>query len=58
MINWFLSVLVSKEVLSLEDAEVLAKKLATTTYPQDFTECHKIVTKILEDIESSKDLQL
>ena len=49
--NWTLSILVHKGILTLEEAEHLAKRLVTTTHPQNFTDAHKVMDKILGELE-------
>jgi hypothetical protein len=51
MINWFLSIMVHKKLLTLAEAEYFAKELVFKTHPQNFTEAHKIVEKLLNDFE-------
>lgn len=50
MLNWTLSVLVVKDLLSYEEAERLSKELALKTYPTGFNDAHAIVKGILEDV--------
>ena len=50
--NWILSLLVHKGVITLDEAEHLAAKLAQTILTQDFQSAHATITKILEDLEA------
>ena len=54
MLNWILSILVHEKILTEEKATELATKLTLTTHPANFRDAHKIVEKILQDIENKK----
>lgn len=54
MHNWFLSILVCKEVLTEEEAECLSKELATSIYSTRFSDAHSTVKKILKEYEKNR----
>lgn len=47
MLNWFLSILVHKEVITVEEARHLAQELSKTIHEHNFTDAHKTVGDIL-----------
>lgn len=51
MINWILSIMVHRKLLTLEEATYLAKELTFKTHPQNFVDAHKIVDKLLKDMD-------
>ena len=49
MINWILSILVLKQIITEDEAKTLSRELPLRTHPTNFAEAHKIVQKILKD---------
>jgi len=49
--NFTLSVLVHKGVLTLEEAEHLAKELGSRIHSQTFSDAHRICEEIFEKLE-------
>lgn len=54
MLNWVLSILVHKSILTIDEAEFLAKDLANKIHDQRFTDAHEVITKLLKDFEKNK----
>lgn len=54
MLNWSLSVLVHKGILTFEEAEHLAKELVLKTHPTRFADAHVIVEKVLGEYKKTK----
>lgn len=57
-INWILSLLVHKKLITEDEAEHLSKKLAFTVYPQNFKDAHKIIKSLLDEVESKQKKRL
>jgi hypothetical protein len=51
-LNWMLSILVHKSLLTIDEAKHLSERLVTTTHPQNFTDAHRVMDKILSELES------
>lgn len=49
--NWFLAVLVEKDILDENVATELAQKLEITTYSHDFEDALNDIHKLMVDIE-------
>jgi len=49
MLNWLLSILVLKDIITEEEAVYLSEELATKMQPSRFREAHKIIEDILEE---------
>lgn len=47
MINWFISILLHKGVITKDEAKKLADELPKAMHPVDFNAAHKIVENIL-----------
>jgi hypothetical protein len=54
MLNWILSILVHKELLSEGEAEHLSKELTTHTHPHIFKDAHELVGKLMDEYEKKK----
>jgi hypothetical protein len=54
MINWMISIMVHKKLLTLEEGEHLAARLVSTTHPSLFKEAHKIVEDVMNELEKKK----
>lgn len=54
MLNWVLSILVTKEVLTEAEAEFLSKKLVDNIHPHQFQDAHNLVKEFLAEYEKSK----
>lgn len=54
MLNWVLSIMVIKGLLTKEEAEYLAKELVDKIHPHDFLTAHTIVEKVLKDYRRYK----
>lgn len=54
MLNWVLSILVLKEVITVEEAEHLSKELAQTIYETRFRDAHATLERILRDYEKNQ----
>lgn len=54
MLNWILSILVQKKIISEEEATHLGKELPLNIHPQTFTDAHEVVTKLLDDFKKNK----
>ena len=50
MINTFISILVEKKVLTVEEGEAIAKKIANATLPSDFKTAHAQVKRFLTEL--------
>lgn len=51
MLNFFLSILVHKKILTVDEAAHFSKELATRTHPQGFHDAHRIVEALWEDLK-------
>lgn len=54
MLNWVLSIMVLKEIITKEEAEHLAKELAQSIYETRFNDAHATVERILRDYERKR----
>ena len=54
MLNWVLSIMVIKDILTEEEAQHLSKELGQAIHASRFDDAHKLVTKLLEDYEKNK----
>lgn len=54
MLNWLLSLMVHKDLLTEEEAQFLSKKLAQSMQPQEFDHAHKIVSDLLKELKDTK----
>ena len=54
MLNWILSILVNKKVITLEEAQELSKELPLRTHPAGFTDAHNIIEEILTKLQNKK----
>lgn len=51
MLNWVLSILVHKGMVTLDEARHLAQELPKKISANDFNSSHKIVEKLLDEVE-------
>lgn len=54
MLNWILSILVHKNILTETEAEHLSKELTLKTHPHIFKDAHKVVEEVLAELEKRK----
>lgn len=54
MLNWILSILVHKNIITVEEAQTLSKELLTKIHSQNFDEAHELVTKVLKDFKKNR----
>lgn len=54
MVNWFLSVLVYKDVLTEDEAKHLSEELGKKIYEQRFTDAYKTISTMLDDFNKLK----
>lgn len=54
MLNWLLSIMVHKKLLTKEEATYLGKELPLKTHPHDFKDAHQVVEELLKDFKKSK----
>lgn len=55
MLPIILALFAHAEIYTKEEMDSLSEKLATVPHPYDYSEAHKLITKLLKDIRT-KDL--
>jgi|HubBroStandDraft_5_1064220.scaffolds.fasta_scaffold699740_1 hypothetical protein len=54
MLNWVLSLMVHKKLLTEDEAVHLGKELPLKTHPHNFLDAHKVVEDLLKDFRKNK----